>query len=116
MNAIERLLSCKGNPVEFFELVEAAKAEVEKLRAQTVNDAFVIHALRDVEGERDALMVSLNGICLITHDGNAITDNDARYRAFRVAANAIPEKKYGLMCEWDFERDQEKQAQEGGEK
>jgi len=59
MNAIERLLSCKGNPVEFFELVEAARAEVDALRAKTANDAFVIHALRGVEGERDALKGAL---------------------------------------------------------
>jgi len=59
MNAIDSLLKCKGNPVEFFELVDAAKAEVEKLRAQTADDAFVIHALRGVESERDALKAIL---------------------------------------------------------
>jgi len=59
MNAIERLLSCKGNPVEFFELVEAARAEVDALRAKTANDAFVIHALRGVESERDSLKAIL---------------------------------------------------------
>ena len=78
MNAIERLLSCKGNPVEFFELVEAARAEVDALRAKTANDAFVIHALRDVEGERDAL----KGVLAVYADHTQWERDDENYRGF----------------------------------
>jgi len=35
MNAIDSLLNCNGNPVEFFENVDASRAEVDALRAET---------------------------------------------------------------------------------
>jgi hypothetical protein len=46
-SAIDRLLNCNGNPVEFFQLVTAARDELKSLHETLDHNKYELHALRD---------------------------------------------------------------------